>query len=174
MTRSERITAISPSAQPARTAPGLLKWERRSAQPCSISRAADARGQAHEHQRSSAGDRSARAPGRASTVRLGPPRRRRDEARSPLRGVLLDPGVARAPTRRIDLCVVFCQRRGQSWHVAEPGRYEIFATLGGHEATAISRPLLLRVAHPRHREEERLAQEYFTDEVGRALALGAP
>jgi hypothetical protein len=58
------------------------------------------------------------------------------------------------------------------WYVAEPGRYEIFTTLAGHEVRAVSRPLHVRVAHPRSWDEEVLAQEVLSDEVGRALALG--
>ena len=37
---------------------------------------------------------------------------------------------------------------------------------------AVSQPLRLRVACPRGREEEAIAQDYFNEDVGRALAFG--
>lgn len=58
------------------------------------------------------------------------------------------------------------------WHLAEPGSYTLHACLripGGH---LLAEPLTLRVASPRSREEDYVAQNFFTDEVGRAFAFG--
>jgi hypothetical protein len=64
------------------------------------------------------------------------------------------------------------------WYLAEPGSYTLQASLrslGGHGGLGgdiVASPLTLRIASPRSWEEEYVAQNYFTDEVGRALALG--
>jgi hypothetical protein len=55
--------------------------------------------------------------------------------------------------------------------VAEPGRYVLQAALHREEGEIVSRPLLLQIAPPRGYEEERLAQDFFSDEVSRVLAF---
>lgn len=57
------------------------------------------------------------------------------------------------------------------WQIAEPGNYliQLSLNLGGEDI--VSNPLTLRVAPPRGFEEEVLAQDFFDDDVGRALAF---
>ncbi|WP_328870446.1 hypothetical protein OHT76_10230 [Streptomyces sp. NBC_00287] len=57
--------------------------------------------------------------------------------------------------------------------LAEPGRYRIHAMLNtGPGGEILSGPLSIDVRPPRSREEELLAPDVYTDEVGRVLALG--
>ncbi len=58
------------------------------------------------------------------------------------------------------------------WYLAEPGSYTLHACLHSHGGAILAEPLSLRVASPRSREEDYLAQNFFTNEVGRALAFG--
>jgi len=60
----------------------------------------------------------------------------------------------------------------EGWHIAEPGPYQIRAALSAGEIQALSDPLRIRVAHSCNRDEENIAQDFFTDGAGRALALG--
>ena len=57
------------------------------------------------------------------------------------------------------------------WEVAEPGTYtvQVIVLVDGEEV--VSNPMRLRVEPPRDREQELIAGEYFTDEVGRILAF---
>jgi hypothetical protein len=55
--------------------------------------------------------------------------------------------------------------------IAEPGRYILQAALHGPGGDIVSRPLPLRIAPPRGFEEEVIAQDFFSDEVGRVLAF---
>ena len=57
------------------------------------------------------------------------------------------------------------------WEIAEPGTYtiQVVAKVDGEEL--VSNPMRLRVNPARDHEEERIAGEYFTDEVGRILAF---
>ncbi|MDQ3729653.1 MAG: hypothetical protein M3355_08685 [Actinomycetota bacterium] len=59
----------------------------------------------------------------------------------------------------------------RGWTIDEPGRYTVQVGLEIGEEQVVSNPLRLRVAPPRSYEEELLAQEYFTDDVGRVIAL---
>ncbi len=67
---------------------------------------------------------------------------------------------------------VFVSAGVMGWLISEPGPYEITAVLNTASVQAVSQPLRLRVACPRGREEEAIAQDYFTEDVGRALAFG--
>ncbi|MDQ4029596.1 MAG: hypothetical protein M3168_01005 [Actinomycetota bacterium] len=58
------------------------------------------------------------------------------------------------------------------WDVAEPGRYTIHGAVRVGDEDVISKPLEVRIAPPASREEETLAQEFFTEETGRILAVG--
>ncbi len=58
------------------------------------------------------------------------------------------------------------------WYLAEPGAYRLEASIDTQAGTVFAAPLELRIATPRHRDEELVAQDFFTDEVGRALAIG--
>ena len=57
------------------------------------------------------------------------------------------------------------------WDLAEPGRYLVQAALHLESEDIISPPLMIRVAPPIGYDEEFLAQDVFTDDVGRALAF---
>jgi len=57
------------------------------------------------------------------------------------------------------------------WDLAEPGRYEVQVALHLPEEDVVSNRLSLRIATPRSFEEESLAQDFFSDEVGRILAF---
>ena len=59
----------------------------------------------------------------------------------------------------------------RGWTIDEPGRYTVQVGLEIGDEQVVSNPLGLRVAPPRGYEEELLAQEYFTDDVGRVVAL---
>jgi hypothetical protein len=55
--------------------------------------------------------------------------------------------------------------------VAEPGRYVIQAALHQPDGDIVSAPATLRITPPRSYDEEVLAQDVFTDAVGRVLAF---
>ena len=59
------------------------------------------------------------------------------------------------------------------WYFAEPGAYMLQGVLKTPETTIATNPLPLRIAHPRSWDEEVVAQNFFTRDVGRALAFGA-
>jgi len=67
---------------------------------------------------------------------------------------------------------VFASAGTMGWLISEPGTYEVRASLKTSAVNAFAPPLGLRVALPGNREEELLAQEFFTEDVGRTLALG--
>jgi hypothetical protein len=66
---------------------------------------------------------------------------------------------------------VFAGSGRGGWHIDEPGIYLVQACLHLEGEDVLSNPLTLRVAPPQAREDELLAQDYFTDEVGRTLAF---
>jgi hypothetical protein len=55
--------------------------------------------------------------------------------------------------------------------VAEPGRYVIQAALHQPDGDILSAPATLRIAPPRDFDEEVMAQDVFTDAVGRVMAF---
>lgn len=57
------------------------------------------------------------------------------------------------------------------WDVAEPGRYVLQVALHLDDEDIISNPLPLRVSAPHGFDEEDLAQDLFTEDVGRTLAF---
>lgn len=57
------------------------------------------------------------------------------------------------------------------WDVADPGYYIIQAVMNRDGEDVVSNPLTIRVAPPRSYEEEFLAQDFFTGNVGRILAF---
>lgn len=59
----------------------------------------------------------------------------------------------------------------EGWQIAEPGYYEIQVSLQIGEEDVVSNPLTIRVAPPRNYEEEFVAQDFFSDDVGRILAF---
>jgi hypothetical protein len=58
------------------------------------------------------------------------------------------------------------------WDAAEPGRYTIQGAVRSGDEDVVSQPLELRIARPASREEESLAQDFFTEDTGRILAIG--
>jgi hypothetical protein len=58
------------------------------------------------------------------------------------------------------------------WDIAEPGRYEVSVVLHQDEEDIVSNALGIRILPPQGRDEEHIAQEFFSEEVGRALAFG--
>jgi hypothetical protein len=66
---------------------------------------------------------------------------------------------------------VFVSADRLGWGVAEPGYYRLQAALHLQEEDIVSAPLNIRVAPPRAYEEEYLAQDYFSKDVGRVLAF---
>lgn len=57
------------------------------------------------------------------------------------------------------------------WNIDEPGYYTVQLALHLDDEDVVSNALRLRVAPPRGYDDEFLAQELFTDEVGRILAF---
>ena len=58
------------------------------------------------------------------------------------------------------------------WDLAEPGNYTIQVALPLDGEHVVSNPLRVRVTPPRGYDEEVLAQEFFSNEVGRILTFG--
>ncbi|WP_330286138.1 hypothetical protein [Streptomyces sp. NBC_00576] len=70
------------------------------------------------------------------------------------------------------------------WQISEPGAYRVYAALraahdgaspsadGASGGQILADPITVRVKRPASREQERLADDVFTDTVGRVLALG--
>jgi hypothetical protein len=57
------------------------------------------------------------------------------------------------------------------WDIAEPGIYGVQVALHLDDEDIVSNALRIQVAPPKAREEEILAQDFFSDEVGRVLAM---
>jgi hypothetical protein len=57
------------------------------------------------------------------------------------------------------------------WDMAEPGNYTVQVALHLDDEDVVSAPLRIRVAPPRDYDEEHLAQDVFSDHVGRVLAF---
>lgn len=57
------------------------------------------------------------------------------------------------------------------WDLAEPGRYLVQVAVQTDDGDIVSEPLLLRVAPPHGYEEEYVAQDVFTEAVGRVLTF---
>jgi hypothetical protein len=66
---------------------------------------------------------------------------------------------------------VFAGVGSNGWDVAEPGRYLVQACLRHGDEDVVSAPLELVIRPPLDREEEVLAQDLLTDDVGRVLAF---
>ncbi|HKE69766.1 MAG TPA: hypothetical protein VKB55_10955 [Nocardioidaceae bacterium] len=58
------------------------------------------------------------------------------------------------------------------WDLSQPGVYDVQVAAEIDGALVTSRPLRLRVRPPQSREAENIAQEFFSEEVGRTLAFG--
>jgi hypothetical protein len=57
------------------------------------------------------------------------------------------------------------------WDIAEPGRYLVQVALHRDDEDLVSNELHVRVAPPRRYEEELIAQDVFTENVGRVLTV---
>lgn len=57
------------------------------------------------------------------------------------------------------------------WDVAEPGNYTIQVALSLENEDIVSQPFNIRVAPPRSYDEEFLAQDFFSEDVGRILTF---
>jgi hypothetical protein len=66
---------------------------------------------------------------------------------------------------------LFAAAGRNGWDLAEPGRYEVQVALHLREEDVVSNRLPLRIATPRSLDEERLAQDFFSEEVGRILTF---
>jgi hypothetical protein len=66
---------------------------------------------------------------------------------------------------------LFAAAGRNGWDLAEPGRYEVQVALHLSDEDVVSNCLALRIATPQSFDEERLAQDFFSDEVGRILAF---
>jgi hypothetical protein len=66
---------------------------------------------------------------------------------------------------------LFVSAGHNGWDLAEPGYYTIQIALHVDELDLVSRPLQLRVAPPREYDEEWVAQDFFSEDVGRILTF---
>jgi hypothetical protein len=57
------------------------------------------------------------------------------------------------------------------WLIADPGWYTVQVALQHNGEDIVSNPLRLRVGPPANFDEQRLTQDFFSDEVGRVLAF---
>jgi len=58
------------------------------------------------------------------------------------------------------------------WAISEPGYYTVQVSLKIGSEEVVSNPIEIRVAPPRGYDEELLAQDFFSEDVGRVLAFG--
>ena len=82
----------------------------------------------------------------------------------------LHPPVALLPGESV-YDTVFVAAGSRRWLIDEPGRYDVVAALTVGDRTAVSDPLTVRVRPPAGYEQAHLAQDYYTPEVGRVLAM---
>lgn len=66
---------------------------------------------------------------------------------------------------------LFASAGREGWSIAEPGYYQVQVALHLGNEDLVSNPLTLRVAPPRGYDEESLAQDFFSDDVGRILTF---
>lgn len=59
----------------------------------------------------------------------------------------------------------------QGWGMADPGYYTIQVSLEQGETDVVSNAMRLRIGPPASRDEEFVAQDFFSDEVGRIVAF---
>lgn len=78
--------------------------------------------------------------------------------------IILGPGEA-----LYDSLLIGAGRNG--WDMAEPGRYLVQAMLVIDGRSVLSNALEIKVEPPLHRDEEKLAQDMFTAQVGQVLAV---
>jgi hypothetical protein len=57
------------------------------------------------------------------------------------------------------------------WDIADPGNYTVQVALHRDGEDIVSNPQRVRIAPPREYKEEYLAQDFFSEDVGRIIAL---
>jgi hypothetical protein len=67
---------------------------------------------------------------------------------------------------------VFLSAGVGGWELAEPGRYRVYAALHTPAGHVLAAPLAVQIDRPATRQDERLADDLFTERVGRVLAFG--
>jgi hypothetical protein len=77
---------------------------------------------------------------------------------------VLTPGAS-----KYDSIFVAADRAG--WNLAEPGNYTLQALIRIADEDVVSNKLRLRILPPRGYDDERLAQDYFSEDVGRVYAF---
>jgi hypothetical protein len=70
---------------------------------------------------------------------------------------------------KYDSIFVAADRAG--WNLAEPGNYTLQALIRIADEDVVSNKLRLRILPPRGYDDERLAQDYFSEDVGRVYAF---
>jgi hypothetical protein len=66
---------------------------------------------------------------------------------------------------------LFISAGSTGWSISEPGFYTIQLALDHGDEEIVSNVMRVRVCIPNDRDEERLAQDYFSDHVGRIMAF---
>ena len=66
---------------------------------------------------------------------------------------------------------LFISSGRNGWDLAEPGLYTVQIAAELEDSDIVSAPLRLRITPPRSRDEELIAQDVFTDDAGRVMAL---
>ncbi|MEM7356124.1 MAG: hypothetical protein AAF657_35235 [Acidobacteriota bacterium] len=66
---------------------------------------------------------------------------------------------------------LFLSASGNGWMIDEPGWYDVRICLHLDDEDIVSNSLRLRIAPPYTRDEEYLAQDFFSDDVGRTLSF---
>jgi len=66
---------------------------------------------------------------------------------------------------------LFVSAGQNGWDLADPGYYTIQIAISLEAEDVISNPLRLRVAPPKSYDEEYIAQDFFSEDVGRVMAL---
>jgi len=66
---------------------------------------------------------------------------------------------------------IFVAAGRNGWELAEPGNYTVQALLRISGEDVVSNKLRLRILPPRNYDDERLAQDYFSEDVGRVYAF---
>lgn len=66
---------------------------------------------------------------------------------------------------------LFVSAGRNGWDISEPGNYTIQVALHSDREDIVSNPLRLRVAPPQGYDEEFIAQDFFSDDVGRIVAF---
>ena len=79
-------------------------------------------------------------------------------------GMILQPGGAVYQA-------LFLGAGRNGWDLAGPGLYTVQVAIRSHGEDHVSNPLRLKILPPEGREDERLAQDLFTQDVGRVLAF---